>query len=47
MQTREKEHEGPIWKHPYFIYVLLTLALFVFLLIMAWVALSNGWIPTR
>jgi len=43
----EKEHEGSIWKHPYMIYVVLTMALFVVLVIAAWLALSNGWIPQR
>ena len=44
---REEEHTGPIWKHPYMIYVSLTAALFLFLLFAAWLAWTNGWIPSR
>jgi hypothetical protein len=44
-QGREPEHEGPIWKHPYFLYVILTAILFGFLLIAAFLALKNGWLP--
>lgn len=43
----EEEHQGPIWKHPYLLYVLLTVVLFLFLLGMGWLALENGWIPNR
>ncbi len=43
----EKEHEGSIWKHPYMIYVVLTMALFGALVIAAGLALKNGWIPQR
>ena len=46
-QRVEAEHQGPIWKHPYMAYVLLTAVLFVFLLGMGWLAWSNGWIPNR
>jgi len=46
-RDREPEWSGPIWKHPYFLYVILTIALFAFLLIMAWVALNQDWIPQR
>lgn len=45
--TREKEHEGPIWKHPYVLYVLLTMVLFFFLIAMAWLAWTQNWIPSR
>jgi hypothetical protein len=44
---REDEHVGPIWKHPYFLYILLTLVLFLFLVGMPWLAWTNGWIPNR
>lgn len=43
----ETEHSGPIWTHPYLIYVGLTAVLFLFLVVMAYLALSNGWIPNR
>jgi hypothetical protein len=43
----EKEHEGPIWKHPYFAYIVLTMLLFGFLVLMGWLALENGWMPSR
>jgi hypothetical protein len=43
----EQEHEGPLWKHPYLAYILLTLVLFIFLLIIGWLALDQGWIPSR
>ena len=43
----ESEQEGPFWTHPYFWYIVLTGMLFGFLLIMGWVALTNGWIPQR
>ena len=46
-QEREPEWTGPIWKHPYFLYVWITLGLFGFLLIMGYLALSEGWIPSR
>jgi len=43
----EPEWTGPIWKHPYFLYIWLTLGLFVFLLLMAYLATQEGWIPSR
>jgi hypothetical protein len=43
----EEEHEGPLWKHPYLIYIALTAALFLFLLLIGWLAWNNGWIPNR
>jgi hypothetical protein len=45
--SHEEEHKGPIWKHPYFLYVLITLLLFLFLIVVGWLALENGWIPNR
>ena len=42
---REAEHEGSIWKHPYLIYVALTMVLFSFLIIAGYLALNNGWLP--
>ncbi len=51
MSQKPREHEpewtGPIWKHPYFLYVWITLGLFGFLLLMGYLALSEGWIPSR
>ncbi|MGZ3708231.1 MAG: hypothetical protein ACXWPM_05355 [Bdellovibrionota bacterium] len=44
---REEEHQGSIWKHPYMIYVLLTVVLFLLLLLAAYLAITNGWIPNR
>ncbi len=44
---REEEHQGPIWKHPYFAYILVTVAIFGFLIVAAWLALENGWVPKR
>ncbi|MBU6374704.1 MAG: hypothetical protein KGQ59_01800 [Bdellovibrionales bacterium] len=46
-KEREPEWSGPMWKHPFFLYVILTLGLFLFLLIMGWIAWSQGWIPQR
>jgi hypothetical protein len=47
MHTKEPEHKGSIWKHPYLVYILLTVVLFVGLLVAAWLAQSNDWIPKR
>lgn len=44
---KEKDFEGPAWKHPYVIYIGLVLFLFGFLLFMAWMAVENEWIPSR
>jgi hypothetical protein len=35
------------WKHPYVLYILLTLALFLFLILIAYLAVTNDWIPKR
>ena len=43
----EPEHQGSVWSHPYMLYVVLTAVIFIFLLVMGWLALSNGWIPSR
>jgi hypothetical protein len=43
----ENEHEGPLWKHPYFLYIILTAVLFLLLVGTAWLAIANGWIPHR
>jgi p-aminobenzoyl-glutamate transporter AbgT len=43
----EIEHEGTIWKHPYMVYIVLTVVLFIFLLVIAWMAYSGGWIPNK
>ncbi|MBI2712316.1 MAG: hypothetical protein HYX41_05585 [Bdellovibrio sp.] len=43
----EEEHTGSIWSHPYMVYIVLTVVLFVGLLIIGWFAYSGGWIPSR
>lgn len=43
----EPEHRGSIWTHPYLIYVYLTAVIFGVLLFLGWMALENGWIPSR
>jgi len=47
----QKQHEpdwkAPGWKHPYVIYIVLTAALFAFLVLMGYLAVENGWIPSR
>lgn len=43
----EREHQGPIWKHPYMLYIVLTVLLFAILLAIGWLALENGWVPSR
>lgn len=44
---REPEHKGSIWTHPYMIYIVLTVAIFGFLLFVGHLALENDWIPKR
>lgn len=48
-QSRESEKEwsGSVWKHPYMLYVGGTMVLFMFLLLVAYLALENDWIPKR
>ena len=41
----EREFDGPIWKHPYFVYIWLSLIPFVLLLVAAWLAIKQGWLP--
>jgi hypothetical protein len=45
--SSEPEHQGSIWKHPYLVYILLTVVLFCGLLAAAWLAQMNDWIPKR
>lgn len=45
--TPEPDWKGSGWKHPYVIYIVLTIALFAFLIGMGWLAWTQGWIPTR
>ncbi len=47
LTPREEEWRGPLWKHPFFLYVALTGALFLFLLVMGWLAWTQDWIPHR
>lgn len=35
------------WRHPYALYIYGTAGLFLFLVLMAYFAISNDWIPTR
>jgi len=41
----EPEWEGSWWKHPYVLYMLLTVVLFAFVLVVGWLAWMQGWIP--
>lgn len=43
----EREHVGSIWKHPYMIYIVLTVALALLLVGLTYVASENGLIPSR
>lgn len=43
----EPEYQGSVWKHPYMIYIWLTIVLFIFLGIIGWLAWKQGWIPNR
>ncbi|MGK5085265.1 hypothetical protein WDW37_18415 [Bdellovibrionota bacterium FG-1] len=43
----EPEWTGSMWKHPYMLYILLTVVRFAFLLVMGWLAWTQGWIPNR
>jgi prolipoprotein diacylglyceryltransferase len=43
----EEEWTGPIWRHPYFLYVIMTTLLFLFLIVMGWLATQCDWIPNR
>lgn len=46
-RPHEPEHQGPLWKHPYFLYVILTAVLFGILLIAGYIAYHNDLIPNR
>jgi len=46
-KKHEEEHRGSILKHPYMIYIGLTILLFTFLIVMTLIASSQGWIPNR
>jgi hypothetical protein len=45
--AHEPEHQGPVWTHPYFLYIVLTAVLFLGLLFIGWLAWENGWVPSR
>ena len=44
MRQAEPEHKGPLWKHPYVLYILLTGGLFTLLLTLAWLGYKSGFI---
>jgi len=39
------EYRGTFWKHPYMIYLILTVILFIVLLLITFLAVNNGLIP--
>jgi hypothetical protein len=43
----ENDWNGPVYRHPYFLYVWITFGLFIFLMVMGYLALKNDWVPTR
>ena len=43
----EAEFTGSGWKNPYVLYIILTTVLFLFLVLMGYLALQNDWIPHR
>ncbi len=44
---REPDWKEAGWKHPYVIYIVLTVVLFGFLVLMGYLAVQNEWIPSR
>jgi hypothetical protein len=47
IKPSEPEHEGSLVTHPYFAYIIATMVLALFLVFMGWLAIENGWLPTR
>jgi hypothetical protein len=43
----DTEFEGKKSNHPYVWYLVITSGLFGFLILMAYLAWTNGWVPTR
>ena len=43
----EIDWKGPFYTHPYFLYVLITMGLFGFLVVMGFLAMHYDWVPTR
>ncbi len=43
----EAEHPGPVWTHPYMLYIIGTAALFGILLVAGWWAYHSDIIPHR
>ena len=41
----EREFEGSIWKHPYMVYVWLSVIPFIILLVAGYLAIKGGWLP--
>lgn len=46
-RSREPEHRGPFWTHPYFVYVVLSMVMFALLLVAGALAWKAGIIPKR
>ncbi|MBL7717075.1 MAG: hypothetical protein JNL01_16540 [Bdellovibrionales bacterium] len=45
--SHEPEFRGPAWKHPYFLYIVLTLVIFGVMMIMGYLALDRGWVVRK
>lgn len=43
----EREHVGSIWKHPYMIYLVLSVGIALLLVGLTYIASENGLIPSR
>ena len=43
--SREPEHQGSIWSHPYMLYIWITVIIFAVLLSAGYLAVTQGWIP--
>lgn len=46
-RTPELEHTGPIWTHPYMIYIVGTTLLFLIVVLAGWWAWTHDIIPHR
>lgn len=45
--NKESEKQTSVFAKIYLVYLLLTILLFGFLVFMGWLALEEGWIPSR